>query len=337
MRRTSWPQRAGRRYPVSVNTDLAALLAAHDGVLTRADVLAHLPHHILDHATRSGALMRIFPRTYLDPALVSDGWARARAALRYAGPDAALSHLTALGVWKLPGGTGGCARDCTGGGGLPDPVHVLVPLNRRPRATTGLVVHRRRGFDSAGRDVVQRRGLATCRVEPSVIDSWPLLRGDTRRAAVIASVSERLTTPARLRTAVGENVNLKDRFELLRLVNLLDQGCRSELELWGYDHVFSGPDMPPIVRNLRVRVGQRSVYLDAYCPRSRVNFELDGAKWHSSRAARERDARRDAALAAMGIMVVRFTHDQLVRTPELVRDQIRSIVAARLSHTGTSP
>lgn len=38
----------------------------------------------------------------------------------------------------------------------------------------------------------------------------------------------------------------------------------------------------------------------------------------------------DAALAAMGIMVVRFTHDQPVYSPDLVRAQVRAIVAARL-------
>lgn len=64
---------------------------------------------------------------------------------------------------------------------------------------------------------------------------------------------------------------------------------------------------------------------------AKVNFELDGRKWHSSAVARERDARRDAALAAMGIMVVRFTHDQLVRTPDLVRAQVLAILAARLA------
>jgi very-short-patch-repair endonuclease len=126
-------------------------------------------------------------------------------------------------------------------------------------------------------------------------------------------------------------MNLPGRYELVRLLNLLRLGCRSELELWGYDRVFAGPGMPKIERSVRIRLGTRSVYLDVYCPEARVNFELDGAKWHGSTAARERDLRRDAALAAMGIMVVRFTHDQLMRTPELVRAQVRAIVAARLT------
>lgn len=301
--------------------------------MSRADVLDHVPHHVLDYAVGGGHLVRLFPRVYVEPSRAAEPWTRMRAALRYAGPDAALSHLTALGVWGMPGGSGGTAGRSAGdtGGSGGGPVHVLVPASRRLRGSPGLVVHRRRGFNAGGPGVVTRRGLPTCRVEPSVVDSWGLLPPDTRRAAVIAAVGERLTTPERLRATTEANPNLAHRSELLRLISLLDLGCRSELELWGYDHVFNGPGMPRVQRNVRVRVGGRSVYLDVYCPRSRVNFELDGAKWHGSRAARERDVRRDAALAAIGIMVVRFTHDQLVRTPELVRAQVRAIVAARLS------
>jgi|SRR5690606_40561660 len=87
--------------------------------------------------------------------------------------------------------------------------------------------------------------------------------------------------------------------------------------------------MPETIRNVKVTVGSQTIYMDVYCSEARVNFELDGARYHTSRADRERDARRDAALAALGIMVVRFTHDQLTGAPELVRRQIRAIVASR--------
>jgi very-short-patch-repair endonuclease len=116
-------------------------------------------------------------------------------------------------------------------------------------------------------------------------------------------------------------------------VNLLAAGCRSELELWGYDHLFSGPNMPEVERDVAMKLGGRTIYLDVYCPAARINFELDGAKYHTSRGDRERDARRDAALAAIGVTVVRFTHDQLVGSPELVREQIRAIVASRLGRS----
>ena len=61
----------------------------------------------------------------------------------------------------------------------------------------------------------------------------------------------------------------------------------------------------------------------------RVNFELDGASVHGSPRQRETDLRRDAALAAQGILVVRFTHNRLVREPEAVRSEVLAILAAQ--------
>jgi hypothetical protein len=43
-----------------------------------------------------------------------------------------------------------------------------------------------------------------------------------------------------------------------------------------------------------------------------VNFELDGASVHGNRRQREIDLRRDALLATLGVLVVRFTHHRLV-------------------------
>jgi hypothetical protein len=99
------------------------------GVASRSELLARVPVHILESAVRSGRLVRVFPRTFADPALANEPWVRAAAALAYSGPGSALSHLTALGLWRLPGGH------------LAGPVHVIVGDGRRPRATDGIVVH----------------------------------------------------------------------------------------------------------------------------------------------------------------------------------------------------
>jgi hypothetical protein len=301
-----------------MNRELSAVIEAGQGVATRADLLRTVPRHVLDDAAGAGQLVRVLPRVYADPRRWDQPGTRIRAALAYAGPDAALSHLTALASWRLPGGD------------LDGPVHLTVPESRRLRATRGVVAHRRPGFRAAPPEVVVRRGLPVCCVERSIVDSWALLPRDAGRAAVIRAVGDRRTTPARVLVAIGAHLSLPGRAELLRLVNLLERGCRSELELWGYDHIFTGPDLPDLQRDVPVRLGARTVYLDVYCPAARVNFELDGARWHSSAADRERDARRDAELAALGIMVVRFTHEQLVRHPARVRAQIRAILAARL-------
>jgi very-short-patch-repair endonuclease len=50
-----------------------------------------------------------------------------------------------------------------------------------------------------------------------------------------------------------------------------------------------------------------------------VNIELDGAKYHFAPIHRERDMRRDAALAKLGWLTLRFSHDRLVNdTDQLV-------------------
>lgn len=59
----------------------------------------------------------------------------------------------------------------------------------------------------------------------------------------------------------------------------------------------------------------------------RVVVELDGFEFHSSRQAFGNDRRRDRALAALGLKVLRFTYDE-ARTPGLVRAAVVSALAA---------
>ncbi|MFC0505742.1 DUF559 domain-containing protein [Micromonospora costi] len=58
-------------------------------------------------------------------------------------------------------------------------------------------------------------------------------------------------------------------------------------------------------------------------------MELDGATSHGDLRQREVDLRRDALLATVGILVVRFSHHRLVREPEAVRRETLALLAAR--------
>jgi very-short-patch-repair endonuclease len=60
-----------------------------------------------------------------------------------------------------------------------------------------------------------------------------------------------------------------------------------------------------------------------------VAVEFDGAAYHGSKEQRERDVRRDAELATLGILVVRLTHKRLHANPETVVTELVSILAAR--------
>ncbi|MDG4810363.1 DUF559 domain-containing protein [Micromonospora sp. WMMD1120] len=122
---------------------------------------------------------------------------------------------------------------------------------------------------------------------------------------------------------------LTDRAALRTLLSRLADGCRSPLEIWGHEHVFVGAGMPRFRRQVPISVGRRTVYLDMFAERERVNIELDGATTHGDPRRREIDLRRDALLATMGIVVVRFAHRRLTHEADEVRRETLAILAAR--------
>lgn len=54
--------------------------------------------------------------------------------------------------------------------------------------------------------------------------------------------------------------------------------------------------------------------------------ETDGHETHGTRAAFERDRARDARLQAAGYRVLRFTYRQILREPNLVAENLRSVL-----------
>ncbi|MEU8211602.1 DUF559 domain-containing protein [Micromonospora sp. NPDC049044] len=308
---------------------LHALLVRQNGLVTRQDVLRVAPAWTIQTAWRAGRLVPVLPGVYVDPALIRDRDAdlailarvepalARRAALAYAGGRAALSRLTALDVWGL-------RRQPPG-----EPVHLDLPNGSGLRTKPHLVVRHRSDFAIAPPQVVTRAGVPVTRLDRTLVDCWPLLEPVDRPGSLIRAVNDRLTTPQRLFAAVAEVPRMNDRVTLRRLLDRLAAGCRSPLEIWGHDHVFIGPGMPTFTRQARVRVGGRTIYLDMFAEAERVDIELDGATSHGDPAEREIDLRRDALLATIGILVVRFTHRRLTADPVQVRRETLAILAAR--------
>ncbi|MGS2618605.1 hypothetical protein ACVCAH_29350 [Micromonospora sp. LZ34] len=286
-----------------MNSVLRVLIERGGGLVTRDAALRMVPRWAVQDACRSGRLVRLLPEVYVDADLVNDteggpplarvepGLAR-RAVLAYAGWRGALSHLTALDVWGL-------RRQPAA-----EPLHVEVPAESGIRTRTHIVAHHRRGFAAEPPRVVVRGGTAVTRLERSLVDAWPLPPLVDRSVPLIQAVNDRLTTPQRVDAALGQAPRLGDRAGLRRLLDRLVAGCRSPLEIWGHDHVFTGPGMPAFRRQARVRVGAQTVYLDLFAEAERVDIELDGATTHGDPREREIDLRRDALLATRGILVV---------------------------------
>jgi very-short-patch-repair endonuclease len=298
-----------------VNPLLAKLVDSGGGLLHRRDTAGMVSAHVVEHAVASGRLARPLPRTLVRPELLHDADVLLRAAVAYARGHVAVSHLSALRIWGLPVPSGGW-------------LHLMTDDRRHLRGAVGVRVHRREDFTPEPPEVVVRQGLPVTRLESAVIDSWPLLDGDAKRAPAIAAVSGRMTTPDRLRQVADRFPRIAGRRHLMSLLDRLAAGCRSGLELWGYDQVFAGPQFVRLKWQVPVRLGSRSVYLDALDEESGVNLELDGAASHATPADRERDLRRDAALTALGFTVVRFSSARLRAEPARVRAEALAVIRA---------
>ncbi|MCI0685877.1 MAG: DUF559 domain-containing protein [Sporichthyaceae bacterium] len=297
-----------------MNGELETLLRGNGGVVERSVAEQVVSSSAISYALRTGRVIAAFPRVLLLTDAIHPA-TRARAALLSVGPDAALSHLTALFVWGVAPHHG-------------ERIHVTTAPDRRIRIR-GVVAHHRAGFRAEPPQVVVRQELPITGLDQTLIDCWPLLPGPDRRAAIIAAAAERQTTPQRLRAIVNATERLAGRASLYVLLDRLEAGCRSELELWGYDKIFTGSGMPEFHRQYPVRIHNRTAYLDVYAEPERTNFELDGDAYHRGKVRREQDLRRDSALAALGIVVVRFTHDRLTTEPDAVRHDVLRILAAR--------
>ncbi|SDY70049.1 Protein of unknown function [Modestobacter sp. DSM 44400] len=290
------------------------MVREHGGLATRQQLLARLPVAILDSHVSRERLQRVYPHVYAPRVTPVVGDLRLRAALICVGGTAVLSHVTALQVWGVRTHSG--------------PVHVTIGAARRRAGAPGLVVHRRQRFPVDERSV---RGLPVTSLARSIVDAWPQLPISERRPLAIDVVREGKTTASHLRDALAERPNVGGHCALAQTVDLIADGCQSELEVMGVLSVFRHPSLPRSVGQFRVRLGDgRTVLLDRAFPEAKLAIELDGARFHTHPDDRRRDLSKDAALAALGWVVLRFTYADVLRDPDGVRAKVLAVYRARV-------
>jgi very-short-patch-repair endonuclease len=292
-------------------------LERNAGLATRRQLLEHMPALILDGHVGRRNLVRVFPHVYRLRGTVASDSLLLRAALLHAGPEAALSHTTALAVH--------------GHHQLGQPLHLTVDHGIRRAGAQGLVVHRRLRFDPESAQCVRRNGLLVTTLARTLIDSWPLLPVAERRPLVLDLTRRGLVTAEQLREALAERPNVGGRRLLLQTLDLVDDGCQSELEAHGVLTVFRHRSLPRSVGQYRVQLPDRVVKLDRAWPEAKLAVELDGARHHTSPENRQADLARDRALAAAGWIVLRFTYADVLRDPAGVRARVLQVYRMRLS------
>jgi very-short-patch-repair endonuclease len=161
------------------------------------------------------------------------------------------------------------------------------------------------------------------------VQGWEVLAGADRRAPLLAAVRQRLTTVPDIRTALSRRSRVTDRSGLVGLLKALTDGCESELELWGYLHVFDVAGLRHSRRQLVVIAGGQGFRLDLAFEDEMLAVELDGRAYHASPEQWERDIRRDALLATIGWQTIRFSHRRLTHDIAGCRRQTLEVLAAR--------
>jgi len=287
------------------------------GLATRRQLLERIPAVVLDGHIGRKNLTRVFPHVYRLRDGAEDEQTLMRAALIHAAPGAALSHTTALYVWGL--------------WKFERPLHLTVDHSVRRAGSSELIVHRRLRFDPSSSQVVERRGLLVTTLPRTIVDSWPLLPVHERRPLLLDVTRRGLTTAELVREALSERPNVGGRRLLLQTLDLIEDGCQSELEVHGVLNVFRHRSLPKSVGQYRLVLPSGAVKLDRAWPEAQLVVELDGARYHTSPEDRRRDLARDRQLAAVGWVVLRFTYADVLRDPEGVRAKVLEVYLTRIA------
>jgi very-short-patch-repair endonuclease len=232
------------------------------------------------------------------------------AAVLACGPAAFVSHRSAAVLWQLLEW-------------IDRPIDISV-AGRNVRSRDGILIHR--SGQLRRQDQRRRHGLPVTSPSLTVLDL----------AASEPDAAEEAWNEALLRRLSSAN-------EMAAL--LADCGPRPGARLMRRILAVSGGDfsrqagekaLRALIRDAGLPKPRRNLVmhgheLDFFWPELRLNVEMDGYRWHSSRARLNRDRRRDAELTARGITVLRISYDQLEEPRRLIAQLAAAIALAGVS------
>ena len=233
---------------------------------------------------------------------------RYRAALLSCGPHALLSHRSAVRWHNLKRWSGG-------------DVHVTVPGGGREDRQPGLVIHRVRNIREADTTTVD--GLPVTSVARTLLDMAAITRRETLEGLLEAADDAGVLDAKACAAVCGRgrpgSTSLK---RALLLYQPIPGWTRSRLEKRAYRLIQEDPDLP--TPSVNTWIGKHEVDLRV----GDLVIEIDGAATHGTRAARERDPRRDVDIQLAGCEIMRVTEHRLVYEPESVLADIRAFSRA---------
>jgi very-short-patch-repair endonuclease len=287
-----------------------ALARRQHGVVTYPQLLAAgLSRDAIRYRVTSGWLRRGHRGVYL-MGVVDPPLARAMAAVLCVGEGSLLSHHPSAVLWGLrppPAGE----------------MHVTV-VARQTRRPEGVRIHRVRKLHPA--DATSHHGIPTTSPARTLLDLATQLDDRDLSRAVDEARVNRLASDRSLDEQFSRYPHHRGTAALRRALGEEPALTRSEAERRLLELIRKAR-LPPPQSNTRVC----GYEVDLLWPDHRLIVEVDGYAFHSSRAAFERDRRRDAELQSHGYRVLRVTWRQITdETAELIAILARATAA---SHT----
>jgi very-short-patch-repair endonuclease len=275
-------------------------------VVGMADLAAAgLGRHAIAHRTATGWLRPMFRGVYLVGPLEMP-LSRLMGAVLAAGTGAVLSHDSAAVLWSLRSDRRG-------------PIDVTVPA-RKIRGRPGIRVHRSQLHP---RDATRKHGIPVTSPARTLLDLAATLphrdldraveQAQVQRQASLHSLNEQFTRYPRHRGTAA----------LTKAIRTDPKLTRSDLERL----------MLALIRASRLPTPSTNTTVcdwevDLVWHARRLVVELDSYGFHSSRAAFERDRRKDQELQANGWRVIRFTWRQITDEPEAVIAALATALAS---------
>lgn len=165
-----------------------------------------------------------------------------------------------------------------------------------------------------------RRTMIDCLREPPVPEALDLYAW---------LVSRQLMDRAALITDLRDRVGSRGAGQLREILRLTRGGAVSGGEYRLHELLRAG-GVTGWEANVRLHLdGAGIAVVDVYFAAERLVLEFDGRRAHRSDAAFVRDRRRQNALQRSGLLVLRYTWDDLVQRPDAVVAEVRSVLAQR--------
>jgi very-short-patch-repair endonuclease len=287
---------------------VGALADRQYGVVSREQLLAAgVGRGAIVRALDAGRLRPVFRGVYAvgHVALCREG--RWMAALLTCGQGASLSHQTAATLWGLLS--------------VPVlPIDVIAPV-ARGRKHGHIRTHR---MLLAPLDAVVRDNLRVTTPSRTIVDLAATLQGRALREVVERAQDLNRFDPDDIRDTLARAPRRPGSRRLHDLITLLapdDDNARSHLERL-FLAVTRKAKLPRPRANHDI-AGRRR---DFAWPDQRLVVETDGYRYHSSRAAKRRDNRRDRQLTALGWRTLRFTYEEVAFEPGVVGADVAQLL-----------